>query len=97
MTTYVVLGNFTQKGIETIKDLPSWREDVIEVLRDAGISMRENLYTLGKYDFVLIMEAPNEEVMMKALLSRARLGHIRTETLTAVSAEKMIEIVKGLP
>jgi len=97
MPLYIVLTNLTQKGIENINDLPKWSEDARKVAKSVGGETKAVYFTLGRYDIVSVVEAPNDEAMTKFLLARARVGHIRTETLKAISADEMINIVKELP
>ena len=52
---------------------------------------------MGKYDFVTVCQAPNEEAMMKALYIISSKGAVRTETLPAVADAKTAEIIKSLP
>ena len=97
MPLYIVLGNFTQKGIENIKDMTKWSPEANEVMESIGAKTYTNYFTMGQYDFVSLIEAPDNESMMKALLIRAGVGHIRTETLTAITGEDMMKIVKEIP
>jgi uncharacterized protein with GYD domain len=96
MPIYVVLGNFTQKRIETIKNLPEGIKDATKVFKSFGVKIKELVFTLGRYDVVAIFEAPNEEAVTKALLSWGSQGLLRTETLTGFTPEKMIELVKEI-
>jgi uncharacterized protein with GYD domain len=96
MPIYVVLGNFTQKRMETIKKLPESIKENKEVFGSFGVKARELIFTLGRYDVIGIFEAPNEEAITKALLSWGSRGLLRTETLTGFTAEKMVELVKGI-
>ena len=50
MTTYVVLGNFTQKRMETIKDLPEGLKENRKVFESFGVKAKEIVFTLGRYD-----------------------------------------------
>jgi uncharacterized protein with GYD domain len=96
MPIYVVLGNFTQKRMETIKKLPEGIKDSTEVFKSHGAKLKELVFTMGRYDVVAIFEAPNEEAITKALLSWGSQGLLRTETLTGFTPEKMIELVQAI-
>ena len=91
-----MLGNFTQKRIETIKDLPEGINKSKEVFESFGVKIKQLIFTMGRYDVVAIGEAPDEESMSKALLSWGSRGLLRTETLTGFTPEQMIELVKGI-
>jgi len=69
MPIYVVLGNWTQKRMETIKDLPEGIKESRKVFESFGVKVMALYFTLGRYDVVAIGEAPNEEAITKALLS----------------------------
>ena len=96
MPIYVVLGNFTQKRMETIKNLPDGIKEATKVFKSFGVKLKELVFTMGRYDLVAIFEAPNEEAITKALLSWGSQGLLRTETLTGFTPEKMVELVKEI-
>ena len=96
MPIFVVLGNFTQKRMETIKKLPDAIKESKEVFKSYGVKIRELVFTMGRYDVVAIGEAPDAESISKALLSWGSHGILRTETLTGFSSEKIIELVNEI-
>jgi len=96
MPIYVVLGNFTGKRMETIKDLPESLKESRKVFGSFGVKAKELIFTMGRYDVIGIFEAPNEDAMTKALLSWGSRGLLRTETLTGFTPEKMAELVKEI-
>jgi uncharacterized protein with GYD domain len=96
MPLYVVLGNFTQKRMETIKDLPEGLKESRKVFESYGVKAKELVFTLGRYDVVGVFEAPNEEAITKALLNWGSRGLLRTETLTGFTPEEMVELVKDV-
>ena len=96
MPIYVVLGNFTQKRMETIKNLPDGIKEATTVFKSHGVKIKELVFTMGRYDLVAILEAQNEEAITKALLSWGSQGFLRTETLTGFTPEKMTELLKGI-
>ena len=67
MPTYVVLGSLTRQGIQTIRDVPKGRAaaDSTEAL---GITLRERLLTMGRYDVVMTRDAPHDEALAKFVL-----------------------------
>ena len=52
---------------------------------------------MGRYDLVLVVDAPNDETMTRMALALGMLGNAKTETLKAFSAQEMDQILKGLP
>lgn len=97
MPMYIVVGSFTQDGIAKIKDSPKRLESARKQLKSLGGEIKDFYYTMGRYDFVLTCEAPDEEVMTKWLLMVASVGAVRTETLPAIPADKAAELFKELP
>ena len=96
MPQFAILGNFTEKRMETIKALPENLKEVKEVFKSYGVKMNAFVFTLGRYDFVGIYEAPNAEAITKALLSWGSKGLLRTETLAGFNGEEMSKLVKGM-
>jgi uncharacterized protein with GYD domain len=93
MATYVVLGNFTDQGIRNAKDSPKRAEAFKEMAKTFGVTVKELVWTQGRYDVVTILEAPDEQAAMSLSLSLCALGNVRTETLRAFSAADMTKIV----
>ena len=83
MPTYVVLNNWTDQGIRTIKESPRRLAATKKAIEAAGGKMLGFYLTMGKYDSVLIVEAPSDEVAATLALSAGSQGNIRTETLKA--------------
>jgi uncharacterized protein with GYD domain len=95
--TYIILGNFTQKGIEEIESSPKRLENSRKLTESLGGKMKAFYYTMGRYDFVGITEGTNLDNALKGLFILGKGGAVRTETLIAFPAEKGAEIIKGLP
>lgn len=97
MTTYIVLGKFTQEGIKNIHDSPNRIESARKLLSDNGGELKAVFYTMGRYDIVAICEAPDEKIMTKVLLTIGSRGMMSTETLSALSAEQVADIIQIIP
>jgi uncharacterized protein with GYD domain len=95
MPTYVTLIQFTQQGIEKIKDSPTRLEKARAAVKAAGGEMKAFYLTMGRYDSVVISEAPSNEAYAKSMLAIASAGAVRTETLCAFSEEEYRRIVAG--
>jgi len=93
MVTYVVLGNFTDQGARNVKDSPKRADAFKEMAKTFGVTVKEIVWTQGRYDVVTILEAPDEAAAMSLILSLSALGNVRTETLRAFSAADMTKIV----
>ena len=97
MPMYVVLGRYTQKGIENMKASPERLEAARKVARSVGAEIKEFYYTMGRYDFIGVVEAPDNEAMTKALMTVGSWGAADTETLPATADTRGVEIIKSLP
>jgi uncharacterized protein with GYD domain len=96
MPEYVILGNFTQKRVETIKELESSIKESGKVFESFGVKISKMVFTMGRYDVIGIATAPDEEAMAKAVLSWGTRGLLRTETLTAFPPDLMVKMVKQI-
>jgi uncharacterized protein with GYD domain len=96
MTLFVVLGNWTQKRMETIKEIPDAIKAGKKVFESYGVKIKSMVFTMGRYDLVAIGEAPDAKAITKALLSWGEKGLLRTETLTGFSGEEISELVKEM-
>ncbi len=93
MLTYVSLGKFTDQGVKGAKDAPKRVEAFKQMAKAHGVTVKEVFWTQGRYDDVVITEAPNELCGVALSLSLSAIGNVRTETLRAFSAEDMAKIV----
>lgn len=97
MATYVVLAQFTDQGIRTIKNSPQRAVQAAEMAKSFGCEMKEIYWTLGEYDIVTIMEAADEQSFMSFGLALGGAGNIRTQTLRAFKREEFAAILGKLP
>ena len=97
MPTYIALLRFTQQGIEKIKDSPA-RLDAARKGYDAmGAKLKEFYLVTGRYDAVVVAEAPNDETVAKLALGLGAKGNVRTETLRAFTEAEYRNIIAALP
>jgi uncharacterized protein with GYD domain len=97
MPTYIALLQYTQKGLENIKQSPSRVDAARKAFQQAGGEMRALYLTMGQYDLVSIIEAPDDQTMAKIALALGAQGNVRTQTLKAFTEEEFHKIVAGLP
>jgi uncharacterized protein with GYD domain len=97
MATYIVLANFTDQGIRNIKDSPKRAEAFKTMAKKLGVAVKDIYWTLGHYDFVTIVDAPDAATVTSVGLAVATLGNVRTETLTAFSADEIGRIIGKIP
>jgi uncharacterized protein with GYD domain len=96
MATYILLGNFTEQGIRNVKDTTKRAENVKEMAKKAGVTVKELYWTLGQYDTVAILDAPDDASMTALGLTIGEAGNVRTQTLRAFSAAEIGPILKKL-
>jgi uncharacterized protein with GYD domain len=96
MATYVMLANWTDKGVITIKDSPRRLDTVKEVLETMGGRFKDFYMTMGEYDLILVYEAPDDAVAARFTLMVGALGNLRTRTLKAFPEPAYREIINSL-
>ncbi len=96
MVAYVVLANFTDQGIRNAKESPKRAEAFKAMAKTFGVTVKELLWTQGRYDVVTIVDAPDEASFMSLTLSLGALGNVRTESLRAFSADEMTNLVGNM-
>ena len=93
MVTYVVLAKFTDQGIRNAKESPKRADAFKKMAKTFGVTVKDIVWTQGRYDIVTIVEASDESSVMSLNLSLDALGNVRTETMRAFSAAEMTTIV----
>ena len=93
MPTYVMLTNLTPEGVKTLKNNPSRVSEVNREVESLGGKVVAQYTTLGQYDFVTVIEADSEEAMAKISVEMGSRGTMSSQTLTALSAERLAEIL----
>ena len=97
MPKYISLVKYTPKGVENVEDSPN-RLDAVKKLCKSMDARVESFYlTMGQYDMVLIMDAPDSATVAKLILKIASQGSVSTETLPAFTEEEYREIITYLP
>jgi uncharacterized protein with GYD domain len=93
MATYISLAKWTDQGVrnarDTVQRAAAFRSD----LERRGVKLLGIYWTQGRYDTVSIIEAPDAQTAMAAVLAIGSLGNVRTETLPAFSEREMTSIL----
>jgi uncharacterized protein with GYD domain len=90
MPTYIMLANLTPEGVQTIKNNPQRIREVNEEVQQLGATVKAQWATLGRFDFVNIVEAPDENTMARVSLELGSRGTVRYETLAAIPVDDLI-------
>jgi uncharacterized protein with GYD domain len=97
MAGYIVLGQYTEKGLQQIKDMPDIIAKHKANCQKAGIRLIGTWCTLGQFDFVSVYDAPDDAAMAERVLDTARTGLVTTQTMRALSEEEFAQVVAKLP
>ena len=96
MANYVILGNFTDQGIRGIKDTTKRAKAFRDLTEDMGGSIKDIYWTLGSYDVVLTMEAPDDETVAAILMKVGSLGNLKSQTLRAFNETEINSLISRL-
>ena len=97
MPKYISLVNYTAKGIQNIKESPNRLDAVKKLCQSMNAKVEDFFLTMGRYDIVLIVEAPNAETVAKIILAITSKGAVSTETLPAFTEDEYRKIISELP
>jgi len=96
MPTYIALFRWTQQGISKVKDSPSRLDAGREAFKKRGITMKETYLTMGRYDLVVVIEAPDDATYASAILALGAQGNVQTETLKAFTEDQFRKIISAV-
>jgi uncharacterized protein with GYD domain len=88
--------NLTDQGIRTVRDTTKRAAAAKEAAAKFGVRWTSVVWTIGKYDMVVTVEAPNDEAVMAFALAIDSAGNVRTQTLRAFSSDEMNGILAKL-
>jgi uncharacterized protein with GYD domain len=94
MTLYVTLGNLRSTAFEKFDSLEERDRKAKKIIESLGGKMLSLFYTFGRYDFVVIIDMPSKESLVKFLAIVAKFGTVRTETLETISPDMLYKIAK---
>lgn len=97
MPTYVSLLRFTDQGIRNIKDSPNRLDSAKKAFQAAGGELKQFFLLMGRFDALLVAEAPNDETIGKLALALGALGNVKTETLRAFTEAEYRKLIASLP
>ena len=96
MPTYVALMNWTDQGVRTVGDTVHRREQANALAEKHGAKVEQVYWTVGPYDIVSILEAPDDESATAVMLELGTAGNLRTVTLRAYDRDEMSGILQRL-
>ena len=90
MPTFILLSTLTPDGVQTVKNNPQRIREVNREIEQLGATVKAQWATLGHFDFVNIVEAPDESTMARVSLELGSRGTAKFETLTAIPIDDFI-------
>jgi uncharacterized protein with GYD domain len=96
MPTYVVLMNWTDQGVKTVRDTVHRRDQADALAERHGARIEQVYWTVGPYDLVTVIEASDDESVTAMLLELGSAGNLRTTTLRAYDHDQMQGIIQRL-
>lgn len=94
MASYIILSTLTDEGRKTIKEKPERILEVNKELAKMGIKVKQQYAVLGPYDFVNIVEAPDNETVMRMSVELGARGSVQLLTLVAIPVEEFIKKIR---
>jgi uncharacterized protein with GYD domain len=94
MATYVLLSKLTDGGAETVTSKPERIREVNQELSKLGVKVREQYALLGPYDFINIVDAPDNTTVARVSALLGARGSVQITTLPAVPLEEFVAALK---
>ena len=96
MATYIMLCNWTDQGIRHVKDSPDRLDAARKLCQQHGADITPFYMTMGAYDMVVIVDAPNDDTFARLAISIAKGGNIRTATLKGFDEGQYRKIIESV-
>jgi uncharacterized protein with GYD domain len=94
MPIYLMLTNLTDEGRKTVKEKPERIKEVNKEVEKMGVKVLSQYALLGGYDFMNIVEAPDNQTVAKVAVELGARGTLQTTTLAALSVDEFIKMLK---
>ena len=90
MPTYIMLSTLSPEGVQTVKNNPQRIKEVNHELEQLGATVKAQWATLGQFDFVNVVEAPDEKTMARVSLELGSRGTAKFQTMPAIGIDEFI-------
>ena len=90
MPIFILLSTLTQQGVQTLKSNPERLRQVNQDVEELGCRVLHQWATLGEFDFVTVVEAPDLETIAKVSINLGARGSVRIETLPTLEVEAFL-------
>jgi uncharacterized protein with GYD domain len=91
MPTYILLSRLTSQGVQTLKSNPDRLRQVNQDVEELGCRVLHQWATLGAFDFVNVVEAPDTQTIARVSVGLAARGSTRIETLPALTVDEFLQ------
>lgn len=95
MAKYILLSKLTEDGRKTLKTKPERIKEVNKEIEAFGVKVLEQYAVLGPYDFVNLVEAPDNEAIFKVSVELGSRGTIQITSMPAITIDELIESLRG--
>jgi uncharacterized protein with GYD domain len=93
MATFIATIKFTEQGVQNIRESPKRAAAFKTAAKKMGVKVTGEYWTLGSFDGVIILEAPNDETATAAMLQLSSLGNVQTNTARAFGPTEMEKVI----
>jgi uncharacterized protein with GYD domain len=93
MPTYIMLTTLSPEGVQTIRNNPGRIREVNREIEQLGATVKAQWATLGEYDFINVIEAPDERTMARISVELGSRGTGKYETLVAIPIDDFISLL----
>jgi uncharacterized protein with GYD domain len=90
MPTYILLSTLSSEGVQTVKNNPQRIREVNREIEQLGATVKAQWATLGRFDFVNVVEAPDDKTMARVSLELSSRGTARYESMNAIPIDEFI-------
>ena len=94
MPIFILLSTLTQQGVQTLKSNPERLRQVNQDLEELGCKVLHQWATLGEFDFVNVVEAPDIATVAKVSVAISARGSTRIETLPALGIDEFLRTLE---
>lgn len=96
MPSYIALLKWTSQGIANVKESPDRLDAGRKAFKKLGVKLKDTYLTMGAYDLVCIIEAPDDATYARAVLTLGSQGNVQTETLKAFTEAEYRKITGSI-
>jgi uncharacterized protein with GYD domain len=96
MASYIVLLKWTEQGVANVKDSAARLDAGRKAFKKMGVKLKDTYLTMGHYDLICVVEAPDDETFARAMLTLGSQGNVQSETLKAFPEDQYRKIIGSL-